>query len=527
MNTETHSTASQNTWVSLFENCGWQVRRSSATRRLAANVRKLPNEGSLSPVPRPLTPPRGITLTEVLISLGILTIGLLGVAALFPVGSFYMQKGEIADNGSAIAQAAFNDLMAQGMLNPNAWYEMAVNVPFPNLTGVDNGTNTFSRPVAAGMASAMAWEQSDPNKSTAVRQSNLAKRIGSAFVIDPMGIAGATSRIGGPIQHKDISPYPATAFRLPASYYNASQWGTWSQNNATPDMWPVRRVTFLQSNPYDLMNEGPTIRMEPRTAEALFSSTDDLVFDLPTQGDRPAVQTWEVDRNVPIERRWRGDYSWLATVVPTTTAAWNALATNATGHAYEVSVVVFHKRAIPRTEPIDDLIAPRDELTASERSVRVRVISTGLNGGEVLLERMNDATYYPESPFEQLKTGNWIMLCGPHPKSTYEEPLFVLRWYRVLSIDGKETKLDANGQPTTSANEPERRLVMLRGPQWPWQPTANLTDQNHLSNNLCAGIVSGAVAVHSKTVRMSGNSIWSGGIGGNNGVAPGPVFQPH
>ena len=74
----------------------------------------------LTPCPRSLGPrsARAITLTEVLISLGILTIGLLGVAALFPVGSYYMQKGEIADRGSAIAQAAFNDLIARGMLNP-------------------------------------------------------------------------------------------------------------------------------------------------------------------------------------------------------------------------------------------------------------------------------------------------------------------------------------------------------------------------------------------------------------------------
>ena len=42
--------------------------------------------------------------------MGILTIGLLGVAALFPVGSYYMQKGEVSDNGSAIAQAAFNEV---------------------------------------------------------------------------------------------------------------------------------------------------------------------------------------------------------------------------------------------------------------------------------------------------------------------------------------------------------------------------------------------------------------------------------
>src|SRR5436190_19524391 len=67
---------------------------------------------------------RGLSLTEVLISMGILTLGLLGVASVFPVGSFYMQKAEISDKGSAIAQSVFSDIMARGMLNPRAWYVM-------------------------------------------------------------------------------------------------------------------------------------------------------------------------------------------------------------------------------------------------------------------------------------------------------------------------------------------------------------------------------------------------------------------
>ena len=63
------------------------------------------------PVPGPPSRLAGISLTEVLIAMGILTVGLLGVAAIFPVASFYMQKGDVADRGSAIAQAAFNEVV--------------------------------------------------------------------------------------------------------------------------------------------------------------------------------------------------------------------------------------------------------------------------------------------------------------------------------------------------------------------------------------------------------------------------------
>ena len=56
--------------------------------------------------------------------MGILTLGLLGVAACFPVGSFYMQKADIADRGSAIAQSVMNDIVARGMLDPRNWRVM-------------------------------------------------------------------------------------------------------------------------------------------------------------------------------------------------------------------------------------------------------------------------------------------------------------------------------------------------------------------------------------------------------------------
>src|SRR3954471_21037331 len=88
---------------------------------------QVPSPQSLVPSPHLR---RGLSLTEVLISMGILTLGLLGVASVFPVGSLYMQKADISDRGSAIAQSVMNDLMARGMLNPRSWYTM---IPIPRL----------------------------------------------------------------------------------------------------------------------------------------------------------------------------------------------------------------------------------------------------------------------------------------------------------------------------------------------------------------------------------------------------------
>src|SRR3990172_9543175 len=118
----------RNTHATVGQNPGRVLYAPSA--RIEGNC-KLQNEkckmqiGDRRSFPLPPSPFRhGISLTEVLIPMGILTIGLLGVAAVFPVGSFYMQKGDIPDRGSAIAQAAFADALARGLLNPSTWYTM-------------------------------------------------------------------------------------------------------------------------------------------------------------------------------------------------------------------------------------------------------------------------------------------------------------------------------------------------------------------------------------------------------------------
>ena len=71
--------------------------------------------------------------------MGIMTVGLLGVASVFPVGSWYMQKAEVADNSSALAQEAMNSVVTSGMLNPHAWFVMT-----PPTTGP--AVNTIGSP---------------------------------------------------------------------------------------------------------------------------------------------------------------------------------------------------------------------------------------------------------------------------------------------------------------------------------------------------------------------------------------------
>ena len=481
---------------SVGRNCKLQIGSHSA----------FPLPPSAFPLP-PFPFRLGITLTEVLISLGILAIGLLGVAALFPVGSYYMQQGEVADRASAVAQAAFNEAVARGMLSPKNWLMLETQ----KQTGDDRVLSSFSKQFSRALASQLA-ENLLANDTTLAKQQTVNTRLGYAYVIDPLGVEGspvaptsAASRLEDRIQARIVQTLPYNAM---LSGYPLPQWWPWrpvslptspASSPILEPRWPIVRVTLPQPGPE---KNWPMTRT---AAEGTFSSRDDLALSLPGPADRPSVQPWQTTvvsgSTIPLQRQFQGDYSWMITIVPPHAEARNALANNPSAYEYEVSVAVFYKRVI------DNLMT---DSSINERLTVAKVVSTGLSGGELLIEKSPiDAA---ADPFGGLKSGNWVAVCGPHPSSSNEMPRFVFRWYRVLSVEGEDRRLDSQGSydPPPAANDPERRLVALRGPQWPWrpEPSRDLT-ASHLSNNLCLVVIPNVVAVHSKTMRLEGKSAWS------------------
>ena len=64
---------------------------------------------------------RGISLLEVLISMFVLAVGLMGVAALIPAGQHEIVEAAKLDNAAMLGRAAFRDMQVRGYLNPNGW----------------------------------------------------------------------------------------------------------------------------------------------------------------------------------------------------------------------------------------------------------------------------------------------------------------------------------------------------------------------------------------------------------------------
>ena len=110
---------------------------------------------------------KGLTLLEVLISLGIITFGLLSLAALFVVGARNMREAEIQDRARVVAEEAFNDIIAYRMLDTPKWI----------MYNEDEGM--FNQSLVETMQYLHMTDQ----------KHKMEEVVGSVFVLDPIGAA--------------------------------------------------------------------------------------------------------------------------------------------------------------------------------------------------------------------------------------------------------------------------------------------------------------------------------------------------
>ena len=386
-----------------------------------------------------------MSLIEVLISMFVLLFGLMGVAAIFPVGNYYVVEAEKFDLASGIAQNAFEELRARGRLKPEAWYYGSLP---PN--GTVSGNQHFIQPAAK--TSQMFFNITS------------ADGPGHAFVIDPLGNA-EVNQLRFPFQAISVSPDNNPWLSPPSPLLGI-----------TGELWPVRRLTVLDA----------TGLMKKDVAETIFRLRDDLAVEQPKESDVPSIQRWDIDAttNALLRRQYKGDYSWLATIVPTTGAGLAALQPSNADYGeigYDVSIVVFRKRE-------------ETPSAASERLIQAEL----LQGGELVLysslTNALDAKNEVDVALEGIRSGNWISLLGVN-QTTGD---FVMKWYRLLALD-EETELIR----VESLNaDYQGRRAMLIGPDWPMKGAA-------VSPNLRAAILPGVISVVTKPLRMEHTSLWN------------------
>jgi hypothetical protein len=447
---------------------------------------------------------RGISLLEVLISMFVLLFGLMGVAAIFPLGNHYAGKGEQYDRGSALADAAFAELKARGMLRPELW--LYAEQP----TSAEGATQTNARLIQAG-----GTQVFNITPSTDAGP-------GNAFVLDPMGVAAGWAdffqrRPSGKYDQSDmdLDVFPKALF-TGRNFTGAAQVLTESSNTVSPwhedspdavapflegKRWPIRRLTLPTTNPNQ-----PT--MSRTVAETIFRLRDDLTNDTPGEDDRPGMQRFAVDNNgtpdipaddIPLARQYAGSYSWIATIVPKRLTAPHPFSGNLTtstsallpshsefrSQEYDVSVAVFHKRdVLPSAE--------------SERSIKA-----ALNiGGELVLyaDISPDGVSAVDNALKDIRPGQWIALAGIHPTvgmpvTPGTSGLLLLKWYRILSLDDETVRSERIDPTNTSGALYSLRRAMLEDVDWPAPLNLTTGEPVYPIQNLRALIMPGVISV--------------------------------
>jgi hypothetical protein len=346
---------------------------------------------------------RGITLLEVLISIGVAFTGLMGLVALIPLAAHFMRSGVTADNAAALGRNSISDLDVRGILRRDNWAIW---------NNVNANPNRF-----------VAFDK-DPQIATTppIDTSDPAIWRGASFCIDPLLIS-STYQVTGAAPNL----FPSL---LPAQAYEAR----------------MARVT-LRSIPGQPLN-AQQFEMRPDVAADLFHLNDDLVFalpgrdpGLPRDSTLPPVQTFSVDvNNNNQKRQYDGSLSWIATFSPIVRPNGGFI----TQDSYLMSVVVFDHRVL--------------DLTAEpERVVDVSAFwGAGIGGGDMSL------TPSPSQPNGDMKVrvGDWVMLSGRlrNPLNSNTPGASVFRWYRVVSADS-ELHRDTN-------NNIWLRDISVQGADW-------------------------------------------------------------
>jgi prepilin-type N-terminal cleavage/methylation domain-containing protein len=345
---------------------------------------------------------RGLTLIEVLISIFVLSVGLLGVAAIIPLGQLALWETAKADRCGACGRAALREIQTSRLLDFRYWYWT------PGPSRIENYWG-FYPPFPFSVSSAIADDFATVSAST----------DSLPFVIDPLGRAK-----GMPVM-----------------------FGQTPSGGATVSICLPRRT--LRTMP--LM---PGIAPQQLINAQLFYWADDLPFNAPkNSAQRPVL----VPARDPVSGATsvvsQGDYSWFFSVLPAASDAQIDYRTSpptvsplpvAQRRVFNVSVAVCYKRNFRVYDPSN--LYPGNSTAVrtmdAEQAARIEAGAggfpgMGLGGGTV---QPNDTV--------NAKENEWVMLY--HVDDTYPARNRC-NWYRVVGVGTSTNTLSLDGSDWDSS----------------------------------------------------------------------------
>jgi type II secretory pathway pseudopilin PulG len=391
---------------------------------------------------------RGITLLEVMISIGIVAISIFGLLALLPVAGQQAERGLVNDRAAAAGRNAVAEFHAREMARLEV-----------------QGGNVYASHWCNGGSSALF---------------PLFQNL--SYCIDPMYV---TRRVA---QGNFNPPYNG--------FPDVSGVNQMQRVNLRAGEWPPRQVVvpdfnfdpsaskpvgyFVPNNfhyvPASVPNNIAAVNaMRQLQADYIFTAHDDLVFN------RNEGQPGSAAVPLPIQqmasqgvRQTDGAFNWMATLVPKSPQDRSE---------YILSIVVFHDRPINQVPHMshDRVVQIND---GSGSAPNTNFYSQGVGGGDV---RITPRTGRPITDVE-VRRGQWVLLT-PSTKVSY------FRWYRVIEAD---YQTDAGGG----------RPITLQGEDWPMAPGWVVPALRQGFSFPYVIIPPNVVAVFSRSVRFEETTAW-------------------
>lgn len=437
---------------------------------------------------------RGVTVIEVLFSMGIALAGLVGIASLLLLAGRQASDSNRSMEAQAFAHKWYADFVTRGMNNSTQWYWCDDSTAPPTL-------RSFSKSLANAY----------PSKgSTTIYRRELGRE---AVCLDPFFFAGRDINN----LPNDTGWYRPSVFPYYADRYNplldpaytagipGAQWE--DQPRMLRVTWGYQTAAGVQP-------------FTSRMLEQVFGSEDDL-STVSDDRDRslPPNRVGEIFSSATptVVARYsaKNEYSWLATLSPNEPRNYQTTETD----LYTLSLVVIKNRDrvyLPGSMTARVAGAPpvKDQAPQGERVVWVQPLSGNFIGGSGGQVRLVGTDGVPPG----VNMGDWIML-GMHvdaealPTAPMVRPNSVFRWYRVVSIDDEEilnAMPDPYATPPFTNSLPSEHTVWaqnvtLDGPDWVFPGTLNLTTLGgpvQMRRLTTGTLVKGAVSVYERVVSI-------------------------
>lgn len=394
---------------------------------------------------------RGVSLVEVIFSIGVIIIGILGVMSILPLAGRRAQDSVSMSVGAAMGDSVVGEILS------NRWnqkWQLRILTPadFPN-PYTDSAVRTYiDAPIS-------------PHNYT---ETTFTLPV-QPFCIDPMLIRSNTTVT----RLDDQSGFNTLYF----PYYKPNHDPIVDPSIlGAPELVevggaaPLRRLirVGLLRGPSDTAILPRGSLLSASEAFHVGERRDDIRFTQPKDRTLPAIISGERATEVAGSTNYgtrfgKGDYSWIATVVPEQTRGYATL-----------SVVIIRNRLrdfdIPTSFP-----ATIPERNASAERLATVTSATGFVGGAGGMVTITSSL----NTVLRMLPGHWVML-----SSFTGSQLPVHRWYRIASLGGDAVKNEATGIWS--------REMQLDGADWEFSPTVPTQ----------MTIVDGAVSVTNHFVRL-------------------------